>query len=152
MYAATFSMQRHYFKKVAFLCFMEEHLEATPNALQWPALREEFTHQSELTRAQVLAFYLRPTFQMEHHESEQQAPSEPRLKLPHHDRPGIVDKEVSEKPPTLSQSHAQPRRKSVISPPPLKRQRTTSGKPNSTIRKAGLSTDPSAVTHRYGGC
>ncbi|KAI4714575.1 hypothetical protein J4E89_000256 [Alternaria sp. Ai002NY15] len=40
---------------------------------------------------------------MENHESEQQAPSEPRLKLPHHDRPGIVDKEVSEKPPTLSQ-------------------------------------------------
>lgn len=52
-------MQRHYFKKVAFLCFMEEHLEATPNALQWPALREEFKRQPELTRAQVLAFYRR---------------------------------------------------------------------------------------------
>ena len=99
---------------------------------------------------QVLA--LRPTFQMEDYESEQQASSEPRLKLLHHDRPGIVDKEVSEKPPTLSQSHALPCRKSLISPPPLKRQRKTSGKPNSTIRKAGLSTGPSAITHRYGGC
>ena len=59
-------MQRHYFKKEAFLCFMEEHLEATPNALQWPALREEFTHQPELTRAQVLAFYRRQDAELKH--------------------------------------------------------------------------------------
>lgn len=38
---------------------MEEHEEASPDALNWPALREEFAHQPELTRAQVLAFYRR---------------------------------------------------------------------------------------------
>lgn len=38
---------------------MEESVAAIPNTLDWPALREEFVNQPELTRTQVLAFYRR---------------------------------------------------------------------------------------------
>lgn len=36
---------------------MEELSPPVPNALNWPALQEAFTHQPELTRSQVVDFY-----------------------------------------------------------------------------------------------
>lgn len=50
-------MKRHFSGKVAFLCQVESQAEKLPAALAWPELREEFEHEPELTRAQVLAFY-----------------------------------------------------------------------------------------------
>jgi hypothetical protein len=94
---------------------------------------------------------------MNDHDRKRRAPFESRIKLPHHDRPAVDAKEDFEKPRTLSESHVQPRQKGTISPPPLKRQRTTYDKFSSEILdshskngRAYLPTSSSALTHRYG--
>jgi hypothetical protein len=84
---------------------------------------------------------------MRDYESEQQAPSERRLKPASHGPPSVADKQVSEKPPTVRQSHVQPRRKGAISPPPLKRQRTTYDKPSSSF-SGRMTTAPTVQSNR----
>jgi hypothetical protein len=93
---------------------------------------------------------------MKDHGGDRKAPSESRLKLACRGRPSVGDKDDFTKPPTVSQSHVQPRQKDAISPPPLKRQRTTCDDFSSdthdlrpTTLQAHPLTGPSALRHRY---
>lgn len=94
---------------------------------------------------------------MNEHDSKRRAPFHSHGKLPHHGRPNVSIKKAPEKPRNVRESHVQPRQKGSISPPPLKRQRTTYDKfnletrgPLSTNRKAHLPTSSNAPRHRYG--
>ncbi|KAL1797255.1 hypothetical protein ACET3X_003861 [Alternaria dauci] len=97
-------------------------------------------------------------FQMDDHDGERREPFQSRAKSSHHGRSGVGTKIDSEKPRTVSESHGQPSRKGSISPPPLKRQRTTyenfsseTRGPRSTNRQAHLPTSSAALRHSFGG-
>ncbi|RYN81335.1 hypothetical protein AA0120_g10187 [Alternaria tenuissima] len=93
---------------------------------------------------------------MNDHDSKRRAPFHSHGKLPHHGRPNVSIKKAPEKPRNVRESHVQPRQKGSISPPPLKRQRTTYDKfnletrdPLSTNRKAHLPTSSNALRHSF---
>ncbi|CAI9632760.1 unnamed protein product [Alternaria burnsii] len=93
---------------------------------------------------------------MNDHDSKRRAPFHSHGKLPHHGRPNVSIKKAPEKPRNVRESHVQPRQKGSISPPPLKRQRTTYDKfnletrdPLSTNRKAHLPISSNALKHSF---